>query len=225
MTTCNYAQISFNTIKELGKIGYLDTQGYNENRTYNHPFYKDVFCYINVYESLSNLSNLLLQHCAIVIPTDIDEICLYQHKESIETYLQNGGILLSFAQNFLAWLPGNNLYIKVQTPIKDRTILASPHAITEGIRDYDLNYIKGIKGFFSRGYFDPPKDACVFLHDDQQHCVGYIDTTTTNGIILATAGADLFGYPLRDNNTCRRLGINILLWVESLLAQHKKVAS
>ena len=25
MTTCNYAQISFNTIKELGKIGYLDS--------------------------------------------------------------------------------------------------------------------------------------------------------------------------------------------------------
>ena len=224
MTTCNYAQASFHRIKELGKIGYLDTQGYNENSTYNHPFYKDVFCYINAYESLANPSKPLSQHCAVVIPPDIDEIYLYKHKQILADYLQNGRILLSFAQNFLSWLPGNNLYTKAQTPIKDRTILASPHAITEGIRDYDLNYIKGIKGFFSRGYFEPPKDAYVFLHDDQQHCVGYIDTTTTNGIILATAGADLFAYPLRDSNTCRRLGINILLWIESLLAQHKEVA-
>ncbi|MDE6979522.1 MAG: hypothetical protein K2O85_08155 [Helicobacter sp.] len=223
MTTFNYAQISFKTIKEQGKIGYLDTQGYNENGTYNHPLYKDIFCYMNAYESLPHIPNPLLKHCAIVIPADIDEVHLHNHKEMIEAYLENGGILVSFAQIFLPWLPGNSLYTKAQTPIKDRFIFASPHCITEGIRDYDINYIKGIKGFFSRGYFQPPKDACVFLHDDQQHCVGYIDSTTTNGVILATAGADLFGYPLLDNN-CRRLGINVLLWIESLLTQQKEAA-
>ncbi|MDE7316637.1 MAG: hypothetical protein K2N12_02745 [Helicobacter sp.] len=224
MTTFNYAQISFKTIRERGKIGYLDTQGYNENGTYNHPLYKDIFCYMDAYESLPRIPNPLLKHCAIVIPADIDEVHLHNHKEMIETYLENGGILVSFAQNFLPWLPGNSLYTKAQTPIKDRFIFASPHCITEGIRDYDINSIKGVKGFFSRGYFQPPKDACIFLYDDQQHCVGYIDSTTTNGIILATAGADLFGYPLLDNNTCKRLGINVLLWIESLLTQQKEAA-
>lgn len=224
MSIFNYAQYSFATIKELGQIGWLDTQGYTENGIYNNTLYKGVFDYINAYETLPKSPNSLCAHCAIVIPTNIDELFLFKYKNILADYLKNGGIVLSFAQNFLAWLPGNSLYTKSPIPIKDRSIIAVPHPITEGVRDYDLNYVKGIKGFLSRGSFVAPDLACVFLHDELGQCVGYIDTTTTNGIILATAGADLFGFPLLDNNTSRRLGINLLLWLESLLTNRQKVA-
>lgn len=218
MEALDYTNLDFNAIKQSGFIGYLDTQGYLENAVYNHPIYQDLIKYNNIYESFKD-SHCISEYGAVIVPMSIDEIFLYKHKNIIKTYLKNGGIVISFAQNFLKWLPGNNLYKQSETPIRIREVLGTEHTICKGVSNYDLNYKRGVKGFFNRGYFIAPKDAEVFLKDSDGQCVGYIDTQTTNGVILSTAGADLmwFGHGF-DNTTSRRLGINLLLWLNDLLA-------
>jgi len=47
--------------------------------------------------------------------------------------------------------------------------------------------------------------------------VGYIDRHSSKGVILSTAGADLFGYGSFEADTTRRMGLNCLLWLENLL--------
>ncbi|PAF43436.1 aspartate/tyrosine/aromatic aminotransferase [Helicobacter sp. 11S03491-1] len=192
------------------KIAYLDSNGYEEKGIYNYFLYQNILEYFDIY---TRLEEGLENFDAIVIPTSIDEIYLLRHASKIQSYLEKGGILLSFAQNFLPWLPGNNLYIPSEISIKDRTIYPSKHSIFEGVREYDLNYRRGVKGFFNRGYFIPPKNAQIILKDNEDCCVAYIDRHSTRGIILSSAGADLLGFGIFDNNTARRMGLGLLEWV------------
>lgn len=121
----------------------------------------------------------------------------------------------------MPWLPGNNLYNPSEVPIKDRVIKICTHQIFEGVNEYDLNYRRGVKGFFNRGYFNPPPNAQIILKDNQDQCVAYIDRTSSKGVILSTAGADLLGYGIFDTNTARRMGIGLLKWITEEMKQLK----
>ena len=181
--------------------------------------YRGTIRKINAYDALKD-KNLLLDYRVVIAPMGVDEILLDDNRDKIAIFLENGGILLSFTQNYKEWLPGNTLYVASQTPIRIREIKTCGHAITHGVRDYDINYRRGVKGFFNRGYFVPPKNACVFLEDSDRQCVAYIDRETTKGTIVCTAGADLFGYGLYESSTAKRLGLNLMLWLEKTLKEN-----
>ncbi len=166
----------------------------------------------------------LSQYKAVMISNTIDEEFLYKHKEIISTYLDNGGIICSFAQNFKLWLPGNSLYTLSPTPIKDRVInVKNDHLIFKGITEYDLNYRKGVKGFFNRGYFQEPEGAEVVLTDSDDKTVMYIDRKTTKGTILSGAGTDLITFGFNQGTTVDRLAEQFLEWIEDEVARMKGV--
>lgn len=193
------------------KACYLDSSGYEESGIYNHFLYRNALEYVDIYTSFDNEN--VKKFAAVVIPTSIDEIYLNRNAQVIKNYLFDGGVVVSFAQNFLEWLPGNNFYIPSDLSIKDRLVLESSHKIFAGIREYDLNYRRGVKGFFNRGYVHPPLGAEVILQDNEGKCVAYIDRKSTNGVILSTAGADLLGFGVFDNNTARKMGLGLLEWI------------
>ena len=129
--------------------------------------------------------------------------------------------IISFTQNYLEWLPGNSLYEASPTAIKDRMVVACGHPITEGVKEYDMNYRCGVKGFFNRGFFKAPEGAAVILKDSDGECVAYIDAATTKGVILSTAGADLVGFGLAESSTAKRLGVNLMLWLEKTMRERE----
>ena len=49
--------------------------------------------------------------------------------------------------------------------------------------------------------------------------MGYIDRDSTNGVILSTAGADLFGYGLFEQSTAKRLGLNLLIYLAEIVKE------
>lgn len=217
MEARDYIQYRFDV--SSGHVAYLDTQGYVGHGVYNNPIYNGCFSYVNAYECFAH-NDALCRYCAVVIPTDIDEVLLYKHRLAIAEYLNKGGIVLSFAQVFLPWLPGNSL-CKSDVGGKHE-ICTCPHPLTSGVRDYDLNYILGVKIELNRAYFiAPPKSMC-FLNDNYGRCMGYIDEHTTNGVIVATCGVDLLNFFVYEFSTSRRLGLNLLKWLEEYLA--KRVA-
>lgn len=212
----------YNYLKSVGCIAYIDTRGgiSMEGSTMD-TFYGGVFKKIDGYRLFQETGNGLLQYKVVEIPTNADEILLLENKEKIREFLDAGGILLSFTQNYLEWLPGNSLYQASATPIKDRMVVACGHEITDGVREYDMNYRCGVKGFFNRGFFKAPKDASVILQDSDGECVAYIDDITTKGLILSTAGADLIGFGLGESSTAKRLGVNLLLWLEKTMKERE----
>lgn len=216
--TCN-ARISeayaYETLNRYGKVAYLDTASCGCGSIPSHFLYANALERIDLYDQFATLD--LSRYSALAIPMGVDEIHLSKHQAKILDYLNQGGIVLSFASNYSGFLPNNGGYIQSQTPIKDRSLFGKHALIFEGVRDYDLNHRRGVKGFFNRGYFEAPAGAEVILEDSEGRCVGYIDRDSSNGVILATASADLLWFGLFDNTTARRLGVNLLRWLEQEL--------
>lgn len=220
---------SYKGLLKYGKIAYLDP--WNDkvsNRRdirgiVDHFLYQDIMEYVDLYEDMERI--VLEDYCAIILPATIDEIYLHRFVNRIRTYLDNGGVVISFMQNFTGILPNNTGYIPSSTPTKDREICfgkgESSEEIFNGVREYDINFRRGVKGFFNRGYFDlgsfPGDKPEVILEDNDGKCVGYVDRTSTNGLIIATAGADLIGFGLFENTTDRRIGPNFFHWLEKEL--------
>ncbi len=221
---------AYSGLQQYGKIAYVDSwnDGVSEGKFVREIveclLYRNILEYVDIYEDMENIR--LEDYCAVILPATIDEVYLYRFKEKIRAYLNNGGALFSFMQNFTGILPGNSGYIPSSIDIKDREVRftqsESSACIFEGIREYDVNYRRGVKGFFSRGYFDldqfsKGQEPEVILEDNEGKCVAYIDRASTNGIILAAAASDLIGYGIFDNTTARRMGPNLLYWLEKEL--------
>ena len=142
-------------------------------------------------------------YAGIIITNFIEEAYLLEHKKHLEQYLQGGGVVFSLAEIFLPWLPGCGNWKRSPIPLKDREIrLREPvHSMFAGIDPYDLNYRKGVRGFFSRGYFDAiPKHAEVLVEDQEEKPIIYVDRHTTNGTIFAGAGTDLYRFGMEESS-------------------------
>ncbi|WP_282938930.1 aspartate/tyrosine/aromatic aminotransferase [Paenibacillus sp. RC67] len=194
-------------------IAYLDTYMDSSGRVYQHEFFRERLERVPLYE-LEQHS--LESYEALIIPNNIDEEFLYKHRGRVADFLDLGRIVISFAQTFLPWLPNKTLWQRSPLSINARTVLVNTeHLIFKGVTEYDLNYRRGVKGFFSRGYFDAPEGAEVVLKDNEGATVVYIDRSTTKGTILAGAGTDLLGYGLGDTTTARRIGLQLIDWIDA----------
>lgn len=209
----------YDGLNKLGKIAYIDSGTLTMNSVGNHFLYRNILEHIDIYERLKAIN--LCDFCAIVLPMGIDEAFLSKFKDKILHYLDNGGVVISFMSDYECILPHSKGYVQSKTPIREREVCfansEAARAIFNEVRQYDINYRRGVKGFFNRGYFAKdsiPKNAEIILEDSEGECVGYVDRDSTNGIIVATASADLLGFGIFDNTTARKIGLNFLQWLE-----------
>lgn len=213
------ALYQYKGLSEYGKVAYIDNGGVSMTSINTHFLYRNIIEPINLYSGLKSVH--LEQYCAVVLPSHIDEHYLAQFSDKILSFVANGGVLLSFMSDYNGILPHSSGYIQSQVAIKDRVIkpsnTESARIIFENVREYDINYRRGVKGFFNRGYVDTsiiPHDVEWIMEDSEGRCVGYIDRSVGEGVILNTANADLLGYGIFDNTTARLIGINTLKWLE-----------
>lgn len=215
---------SHSEITRYGKVAYIDSYGYEKDGIYEHFLYKNALEFVDLYSDFGGLD--LSKYCAMVLGMSIDEVALWKHREKLYEFLDNGGIVISFCHNYTKILPNNAGYIKSPVEIRDREIKLVGHSLTNGIREYDINYRRGVKGFFNRGYFEiDEKDCEVFLRDSEGKVVGYIDRISTRGVIVSTAGADLLTFGVFENNSARRLGLNLFKWLAYELKQRESKKS
>lgn len=156
----------------------------------------------------------LSAYAGVIVTNFVEEAFLLEHKETIENYLNDGGVILSQTENFLPWLPGCGNWMRSPISLKDREIrLTEPvHPMFSGIDPYDLNYKKGVRGFFSRGYLEAPEHSEVIVEDQEGKAIIYIDRKTTGGTIVAGAGTDLYRFGIKENSS-RVLPKQILNWM------------
>lgn len=131
----------------------------------------------------------------LIITNYVDEQFMVKHKALFEAYLDQGGVIFSFAEMDESYLPNAPIWHRSPTAIKDREIkIVDPtYPLFDGIDEYDLNYRDGVKGFFTRGYFkELPAGAQVIVEDELGAPIMYVDRTSTNGVIINGAGTDLY---------------------------------
>lgn len=159
-------------------------------------------------------------YAGLIISNFVDEPFLHEHRHLLERYLEGGGVVCSFAELYLPWLPGGITWQRSPLDLKDREMIItnSEHPLFAGVDPYDLNYKQGVRGFFSRGYFDMPANAEPLVIDQQDKVVLYVDRETTNGTILAGANADLFTYGV-PTSTSGRMTMQLLQWIQDEAAE------
>lgn len=131
----------------------------------------------------------------LVITNYTDEAFMVKHQALFANYLAQGGVIFSTAEMGESYIPNVPVWHRSPTPIRERDmIVANPdYPMFKGIDPYDLNYRQGVKGFFTRGYFTHvPAQAEIIVHDEKNEPVIYVDRHSTNGVIIAGAGTDLY---------------------------------
>lgn len=216
MSYLDYTNLDLSCINNCGKIAYLNSWNKDKDALYNQIVYQNVIEDLDIYTELK--SSKLKPFCALIIPMAVDQIWLYRNKELLEEFLEKGGVIFDFAASFCEYLPNLPLYMQSAVPIRQREVKITSHSICNGVREYDINYRHGVKGFFNRGFIKAPKNADIILKDSECECVAYIDKSSFNGILLSTAGADLMTLGMTlENDTSRRMGLNCLIWLENEL--------
>ena len=208
----DYQDLDFSFLKSQGGIGVL-TSTLSAMQERKMPYLNKLLHKIDIYDNFEQI----FKYKALIIPNGVNEIWLYEHKNALENYIKSGRILINFATNSTRYLPSQtSAYIPSDMPIRTREIIPSKHAIFHGVSTYDLNFRRGVKGFFNRGYFNAPKNSLEIMSDSEKKCVAFIEKIG-DGTLLATAGADFLWYGAFELSTAKRTAINLLLWVQHCL--------
>lgn len=149
----------------------------------------------------------------IIITNYVDEQFMMDNRQYVENYLAQGGVVFSFAEMSMSWLPNAPIWKRSPIAIKDREIILSEpvHPMFAGVDTYDLNYRRGVKGFFTRGYFEElPEGAEVIVKDETDAPIIYIDRKSTNGTLIVGSGTDIYQVYRNEESSAARLATQIL---------------
>lgn len=155
----------------------------------------------------------LTAYAGIIITNHVEEQFLLEHKKILDEYLLHGGVIFSLTEISLPWLANVANWKRSPIPLKDREIMIeqSNCSLFKGIEPYDINYRKGVRGFFSRGYFEKvPAHAEVLITDQSGVPILYVDRHSTNGTIFAGAGTDIYKVFINEENTSKKLSMQML---------------
>ncbi|QDP99709.1 hypothetical protein FOH38_03590 [Lysinibacillus fusiformis] len=166
----------------------------------------------------------LRAYSGLIITNLVEEKFLLEQKVLLNQYLQQGGVIFSLTETSLPWLTGVPNWERSPIPLKDREIIIKEpiHPLFSGIDAYDINYRKGVRGFFSRGYFDNiPLNAEVLVTDQSGAVIIYVDNDSTNGTIFAGAGTDIYRVFIDEDNTSSKLSLQMLTCIREEYARNK----
>lgn len=155
----------------------------------------------------------LTAYAGIIITNHVEEQFLLEHKTILDEYLLQGGVIFSLTEISLPWLANVANWKRSPIPLKDREIMIeqSNCSLFKGIEPYDINYRKGVRGFFSRGYFEKVSAHAEVLITDQSGVpILYVDRHSTNGTIFAGAGIDIYKVFINEENTSKKLSLQML---------------
>ena len=149
----------------------------------------------------------------LIISTHIDEYFMAEHDSRLQDYLNSGGVIFTLAEKSMEWLQQVPDWKRSTVPLKDREvhIKKTDNGLLENIQPEDLEYRKGVRGFFSRGYFEAvPENSEVLITDQNNDVILYVDRVSSNGTIYAGAGTDLYRIYTDENNSSNQAGLQIL---------------
>lgn len=149
----------------------------------------------------------------LIISTHVDEYFMTEHDNQLQDYLKSGGVIFTLAEKSMTWLQQVPDWKRSPVPLKDREVHIhnTDNGLFENIHPEHLEYRKGVRGFFSRGYFETvPKGAEVLITDQNEDVIMYVDRTSSNGTIYAGAGTDLYRIYTDEDNSANQAGLQML---------------
>lgn len=161
----------------------------------------------------------------LIISNHIDEFFMAEHDSQLQTYLKNGGVIFTLAEKSMQWLQQVTDWKRSPIPLKDREvhIQKTDNGLLENVQSEHLEYRQGVRGFFSRGYFDSiPPGSEILITDQSGNVTMYVDRVSTNGTIYAGAGTDLYRIYAEEDNSANQIGAQILEAIRTEALRNKR---
>jgi hypothetical protein len=130
----------------------------------------------------------------VLVPRESNQECLLQAKEKLIQFLEKGGLLISFGEVTIPWLPlcvwenikpkfrykdGTTILDKGKLVTEPYKMLKPEHPLFKGLEIEDLQW-------HFHGVFHAPENAEVLLRYEDYGDVIYLDSNNFKGKILAT---------------------------------------
>lgn len=165
----------------------------------------------------------LMAYDSILIPSQVDQRALVQHRPTLIRFLNQGGTLVINGHIAYDFCPGLSFFVPTTHRKLDalRIERVAPHPIFDGVDTDDLTFRKGIAGFYGRGSNPPPQGA-IALHVLQldRLVVDWLWQRPDGGRILMHSGNDLWMYAENDSrmyakggNSAARIAPQLLSWL------------
>lgn len=159
----------------------------------------------------------LTRWSGLLIGTAADQISLEENRDTIDRYVERGGIVVvcgQVARPFLTGLPAHQP-IEHHRPADLAVTRLAAHPVWDGVLAEDLTFRKGVAGFYGRGcYPDLPAGAIVINGIGPDRLPLDFAYRRGRGTVLVHGGNDLWGYR-DDPNTAARLTPQLLAWIAS----------
>ena len=152
-----------------------------------------------------DISKAALSEYNVLVVTDfIDQEHLYEQKQVIEDFLNEGKIVVANTHIFRPWLPGVGLFMPKEIKKHSDYLMESAHDNTfyKGVDMMELAYRKGVSGFYARGSHPVVnKESEVMLQFTDGTPIVFIDRTATKGTVVAGSCRDFLSYATGENST------------------------
>ncbi|QCR33598.1 phosphate starvation-inducible protein PhoH [Lysinibacillus sp. SGAir0095] len=194
-----------------------------------HAFSRDDRAMAGANVEMKNVTNLdqyklattdLTPYNVLVVTDFIDQEHLFENKEIIERFLDDGKIVIACTHIFRNWLSGINPFMPrtIRNHMDYEMKVTNMKSIFRGVDMLELAYRKGVSGFYARGYHPlANQEVEVHLAFLDGTPITFVDRTTTKGTIVAHSGRDLLTYETGENST-QLISKQTLEWIESELA-------
>lgn len=160
----------------------------------------------------------------VLVVTDfIDQEHLYEQKQVIEDFLNEGKIVVACTHIFRPWLPGVGLFMPKEIRKHSDYLMepVSEHTFYRGVDMMELAYRKGVSGFYARGsHAVVNKDSEVMLQFTDGTPIVFIDRSASKGTVVAASSRDLLTYATGENTT-QLITPQFLAWLNEELLRLK----
>lgn len=154
----------------------------------------------------------LSPYCGLIMSGRVDQNFLYENRDVLAGFLEQGKTIVFSGDIDLPWLPGSAPALPFEARQgDDLTVRFADHPVFEGISPVSTG------GYFISGHHPLPKGGRALATLPHGEVVIYEDKASTAGTILVHAGHTLLGYAAdaRAEALSKRLIPQLLSWIRT----------
>ncbi|MEM1025404.1 MAG: hypothetical protein AAGD10_12095 [Myxococcota bacterium] len=150
----------------------------------------------------------------VLFSQHLDEQHLAEHQALWDGFLDRGGALAIQGPVHRPFVSAAGAFLPVKAGLRAEgwiLEMATPHAITAGVRPEDLSLRRGVIGFWGRGYLQPVVEATVLTRFRRSGApVDWCYVSPSGGRLFVHPGNDVWSF---SSQGARRLSSQLMAWM------------
>jgi hypothetical protein len=153
----------------------------------------------------------LNEYSLLFVPRSSDGEVLRARRFQVERFLDHGGVLIALGELWADWFPGCAWAGECDADTREPRIVRN-HPLVAGYTNHDLHWHPSKVRWCCHGHLVAPPGADVLVTNTRGDAWLYVDSTTTNGVILAASNLDVDTHTFHGSAVARAFFDRLLDW-------------